>query len=109
MKKKPKQNNMLASFQAKLEAEYLRKLDVALQMGLDAGMIAANEVLKLGPGRAEAFRIAYITTMNEMAAMLAVDGKDDRDLEYSREVIDRRIKSIVGPEHFKPWDARYGV
>lgn len=109
MKKKPKQNNMLASFQAMLEAEYLRKLDVALQMGLDAGMIAANEVLNLGPGRAEAFRIAYITTMNEMAAMLAVDSKDDRDLEYSREVIDRRIKSIVGPEHFKPWDARYGV
>lgn len=103
-----KKNNMLAKFQAKLEAEYRAKLDVALQMGLDAGMIAANEVLGMGPGRAEAYRTAYINAINEMARELSVDGADDPDLDYSREIIDRRIRSIVGEENFKSWDERYG-
>lgn len=107
MKRRPKQNNMLASFEAKLEAQYRAKLDVALQMGLDAGMMAANETLKMGSGRADAFRTAYITNMNEMARMLANDGADDPDLVYSRELIDRRIKAIVGPDQFQPWDVRY--
>ena len=56
---------------------------------------------------AEAYRTAYITSVNEMAKMLAVDGEDDPDLVYSREVIDRRIRSIVGEEKFVPWDIRY--
>lgn len=103
-----KQNNMLAKFQAKLEAQYRAKLDVALQMGLDAGMIAANEVLSMGSGRAEAYRKAYIDAINEMAKLLAVDGADDPELDYSRDIIDRRIKSIVGDERFVPWDERYG-
>lgn len=103
-----KPNRMLASYEAMLEARYRAKLDVALQMGLDAGMIAANEVLSMGPGRAEAFRTAYITTINEMAKLLATDGHDDPDLVYSRDVVDRRIKAIVGEDNFKPWDERYG-
>ena len=103
-----KPNKLLASHEAMLEARYRAKLDVALQMGLDAGMIAANEILSMGPGRAEAYRNTYITTINEMAKLLAVDGDDDPDLEYSRDVIDRRIKAIVGEEKFMPWDKRYG-
>ena len=102
-----KKNPVLAKHEAMLEARYRRKLDVALQMGLDAGMIAANEVLKLGPGRAMAFHDAYVKAMNEMAHLLAEDGDDDRDLAYSTEIIDRRIKSIVGEENFRPWDERY--
>ena len=77
-------------------------------MGLDAAMIAANEVLNLGPGRAEAYRKAYIDAINEMAKLLATDGADDPELDYSRDIIDRRIKSIVGSEKFVPWDDRYG-
>lgn len=106
---KVKPNGVLASYEAMLEARYRDKLDVAMQLGLDAGMIAANDVLKMGPGRAEAFRTAYITSVNEMAKMLAVDGEDDPDLVYSREVIDRRIKAIVGEDKFAPWDERYKI
>ena len=102
-----KKNPVLAQYEAKLEARYRRKLDVALQMGLDAGMIAANEVLKLGPGRAMSYRTAYVNAMNEMAHLLTEDGDDDHDLAYSTEVIDRRIKSIVGEENFQCWDERY--
>ena len=102
-----KKNRILASHEAMLEARYRAKLDVALQMGLDAAMIAANEVLSLGKGRAGAFGKAYITAMNEMSQLFVDD--DDPDVEYARDVIDRRIKSIVGEENFREWDERYGV
>lgn len=102
-----KQNPLLAQFEAKLEARYQAKLSVALQMGLDTAMIAAHEVLGLGPGRAEKFRVKYIETMNAMSKMLAEDGEDDPDLVYSRDQIDQVIKGIVGAEHFREWDDRY--
>lgn len=54
-----KQNNMLARHEAaiagKLKAEYDAKLHIALQMGLDAATIAANEVLGMGKRRAKEF------------------------------------------------------
>lgn len=102
-----KPNPLLAQFEAKLQAQYSAKLDIAVQMGLDAGMIAAHEVLGMGPGRAEAFRVKYVETMNQMAKMLVEDSFDDPDIVYSREVIDRSIRSIVGEENFKEWDVRY--
>lgn len=108
MKRRPKQNNMLASFEAKLDAQYRKKLDVALQMGLDAALIAANEVLQLGPTRAGAFRTAYVSAMNEMAALIAEDGADDDDLVYATETIDRRLRQIVGADQLQPWIERYG-
>ena len=103
------QNPILAEYKAMLEAQYRRKLDIAVQMGLDAGLMAANAVLKLGPGRSPEYTVEYITAMNEMSRLLVEDSKDDPDLVYSRELIDRRIKGIVGPENFQPWDVRYGV
>ena len=88
--------------------KYRRQLDVCLQMGLDAAMIAANEVLGLGAGRAAKFRKAYIDTINEIGRMLAIDGKDDADLTYSTAKIDERLRQIVGNENFVDWDGRYG-
>lgn len=104
---KNKPNPMLAAFEAKLEARYKRQLRIANQMGLDAALIAANEVLGLGAGRAEKFMTAYINAMNKMATMLADDGVDDPDLDWSIATIDKRIKSITG-DSFRPWDDRYG-
>jgi hypothetical protein len=101
-----KTNPLLASFEAKLEARYRQQLKFSNQLGLDAAMIAANEVLGLGAGRAAKFRSVYIKTINEMAAMLAEDGKDDPELEWSIATIDKRLQSIMG-DNFKPWDERY--
>jgi hypothetical protein len=75
-------------------------------MGLDVAAIVANELLSLGAGRYPEFEVLYIKTMNEMAALLAVDGEDDADLEWSRETIDRRLRPIMGKK-FRPWDERY--
>lgn len=107
-----KKNNMLARHEAaiagKLKAEYDAKLDIALQMGLDAATIAANEVLGMGKGRAKDFLTRYIETYNLFARMIAEDSKDDPNIDYSTSKIDQRIKSIVGDEVFRPWEERYG-
>lgn len=107
-----KKNNMLARHEAaiaaKLKAEYNAQLDIALQMGLDAATIAANEVLGMGAGRAKAFLARYIETYNLFARMITEDSKDDPDIDWSTAKIDQRIKSIVGDEVFRPWEERYG-
>ncbi len=100
--------NMTGRMEAKNYTKYQRQLDIALQMGLDAAMIAANEVLGLGAGRAEKFRTAYIETINEIGQMLSADGKDDADLTYSTAKVDERLRKIVGAEKFIDWDGRYG-
>ena len=48
---------------------------------------------------------AYV---NEIAELIVEDSKDDKELAYSKEVLDRRIREIVGEENFLPYDERYG-
>lgn len=103
-----KPNSMLAKIEAKYNALFHRKMDTIMQMGQDAAMIAAHDVLKLGPGRAKDFCVAYIEAMNSMARMVVDDQKDDKEFVYSKAKIDEKILSIVGPENFQPWEERYG-
>lgn len=107
-----KQSIMLArreaAISAKLKAEYDAQLNIALQMGLDAATIAANEVLGMGKGRAKDFLTKYIETYNLFARMITEDSKDDPNIDWSTAKIDQRIKSIVGDEAFRPWEERYG-
>lgn len=102
-----KKNSYLAKRDAAIYARYQAQLDFALQMGLDAAMIAANKVLQLGKGRAPEFGEEYINTVNELARLLVADSKDDAEMVYSREKIDQKIKAIVGEDNFAPWDERY--
>lgn len=108
----PKQNNVLARMEAKLRLQYdyafERKINMVMQMGQDAAMIAANEVLHMGKGRAERFCRAYMKAANEMARIMREDQKDDPDFEYARAKIDQRIRAIIGDDIFVPWDVRYG-
>ena len=109
MKKRNKPNPLLAKYEAQLEARYHAQLQIAMQMGLDAGMIAANEVLGMGAGRADKFRTAYIGAVNEISHMTVVDDKDDPDMEWTKAKLDERIKKIVGEENFVPWEERYKI
>lgn len=106
MAKKP--NAMLAKRDAIIYAQYQRKLDMANQMCLDAAMIAANKVLKMGKGRAPEFGKVFLETVNEIATLTVNDAKDDKDFVYAREALDRTIKRIVGADNFDPWEVRYG-
>ena len=103
-----KQNPVLAAYEAKLEAQYRRKLSVTMQMCFDVAVITANDVFKMGAGRAKQFEQKYSENYAKICAMLLED-ESDPDLVYSREKIDERLKMIVGEENFASWDERYGV
>lgn len=101
-------NPMIAKIEAKYDALFHRKMDMLMQMGQDAAMIAAHDALQMGPGRARDFCLAYIAAMNQMAKMVVDDQKDDREFVYAKAKIDEQILLIVGPENFQPWEERYG-
>lgn len=104
-----KPNAMLAKRDAILLAGYQKQLNIALQMGLDAATIAANKVLQMGKGRAAEFGEEYMKAMREIAELTIKDSKDDKDLVYSREKLDQKIKAIVGDENFEPYEERYSM
>jgi len=102
-----KPNPLLAQFEAKLEAQYKKKLHIMQQLGLDAATISANEILQCGTGRAPAFRNRYVEVVNEIARMIVEDSEGDPDILWTKAKLDERIKAIVGEENFVPWDERY--
>ena len=103
-----KPNAMLAKRDAQIYAWYQQQLDMSNQICLDAAMIAANKVLQMGKGRAVPFGQEFLSTVNEIASLMVKDAKDDKEIVFAREALDRTIKRIVGPDNFDPWDVRYG-
>lgn len=104
-------NDLLRRIEAKYAAHYAAlyqaKMRMTLQLAQDAAMIAANEVLQMGPKRAPDFAAVMRDTVNEIAGVMLKDQKDDEKFAYTRGVIDRRLKKICG-ENFVPWEERYG-
>lgn len=96
-----------AKYAAHYDALYRSKLGMTLQIAQDAAMIAANEVLQMGPKRAPDFAAVMRDTVNEIADVMLKDQKDDEKFVYTREVVDRKLKKICG-ENFQPWEVRYG-
>ena len=103
-----KQSGLIAQIKAAYEIKFHRSMDMLLQMGQDAAMIAAHDVLQLGPGRAEDFCIAYREAINDMARRVVDDQMDDPEFVYAKAKIDEQIRAIVGPDKFAPWEVRYG-
>ena len=99
---------MFAKIEARYAAKYNTMLDILVQMGQDAAMIAANDVFHLGPTRAAAFAAAYADAINDMARLIDEDCNDDRDCTYAKTKIDNRLRAIVGEGNFAPWEVRYG-
>ena len=108
MKRKPMLARIEAAAEARYQIRFRKSMDMLLQMGQDAAMIAAHDVLQLGPGRAEAFGVAYREAINSMARRVVDDQMDDPEFVYAKAKIDEQIRAIVGPEKFAPWEERYG-
>ena len=70
-----------------------------VMLGFDAALVTCNRLFNLGPGRAQAFCQTYGEVMDELAGLYVEDGTEDGD---------ELIKSIIGPENFKPFDEAYG-
>ena len=104
-------NDLLRRLEAKAELKYAAlyqaKMRMTLQLAQDAAMIAANEVLQMGPDRAPEFAAAMRDVVNEIADVMLKDQKDDEKFDYTRGMVDRRLKKICG-ENFVPWEERYG-
>ena len=73
------------------------------QMMFDLTCIALNDVYGFGPERIMRYYHRLIELNNEFANIY---NGDTKDLEYSKRVLDRRLKQIAG-EHFVPWEERY--
>jgi hypothetical protein len=110
---------MLAKIEAKYAAEYaaalevvkanyLTMLDMALQQSADAALMAADDTWDVNAYSAEKFHIGHIEYMNKISHMAIVEDKDDDDMEWTKETVDRRLLQIVGKDNFAPWDERHG-
>lgn len=97
-------NPMLNKIHAKEKRVFDQKLDIALQMGFDAAILAAHDVFQLGEGRFLKFSNAYKTRMNEISTLFA---QDSADLEYSVERLDSALKAITGEKNHTPFEKRY--
>lgn len=97
-----RRNAYLASVQAGIAASR----HIHTQMCLDAAMIAANEVFNMGPTRCTEFANAFSDALNAIAKTTVDDAKSDKNLWYTKDKLDERMKKICG-EHFVPWDQRY--
>lgn len=95
------QNRAQRRKDAKAKARLNAQLQIHLQFAMDAALIAANDVLHCGPGRAEEYTNAFGETYLEIVKAFD-DGAD-----YAFEIIDRRLRPICG-EKFQPWGVRYG-
>ena len=96
---------MMANAAAKkIVAEQTR---VRLVIGFDAALIAAHEVLKLGPGRAAAFANAYHDALDDLASLYLEDSKD-KQMEYGKGKRDQVIRKILGDANFVPYEKMYG-
>lgn len=108
----PKQNAMLKRIEDSIEAKYNAifhaKIRMLLQMGQDAALLTAHDVLNLGPGRAVKFCEGYTRYVNEMARFILEAQRDDDDFVYAKQKIDDSVKAVVGVENFAPWEERYG-
>ena len=78
---------------------------VSRQLMTDAAMIAAHKVFGAGQKRCTEFHRELCKTYEEMAKICA---EDTKDMEYTKSVVDRKLKEIFG-DSVQPWDERYSL
>ena len=107
-----KVKEMEADFDRKLaeaHANYRRMLKMGMQQSHDAAIMAIDDVFDVNEYSAEQFHIAHIGYVNQMSHMAVVEDKDDPNMEWTKDTIDRRLLQIVGKKNFVPWDERMGA
>ena len=97
-----------AMAQARTKQLVAEQTKARLCLGMDAAILAAHEVFGLGPGRAAAFRDAYLGAMEELATLFIEDADGDVRLEYAKAKRDEALRRIVGDELFVPFEQVYG-
>ena len=93
---------------AEAHANYQRMLRMGMQQSHDAALMAADDVFDVNEYSAEKFSNSHIYYVNTISHMVVVEDKDDPNLEWTKDTVDRRLLQIVGKKNFVPWDERMG-
>ena len=92
------------AYAVKLKNDRSERIIIHTQMCLDAAMMAANDVFNMGESRCQEFASRFSHYVAEIAQTTI---EDSRDMEYTKERIDNRLRAICG-KHFVPYEVRYG-
>ena len=102
----PKPNAYLLQLQAQKAAELSLQRKFTTQWCADAAILAANEVFHRSGEKLVEFHNVFIRIAHEIAEMTLADAKDDKELAYTKEKIDRQLEKLLGDD-FLPWEERY--
>ena len=94
---------------AEAHANFQRMLKMGLQQSHDAALMAIDDVFDVNEYSAQKFHIAHIDYVNKISHMAVVEDKDDPEMVWTKETVDRRLLQIVGADNFVPWDERMEV
>jgi hypothetical protein len=89
-------------------ANFQRMLKMGLQQGDDAAIMAIDDVFDVNECTAAKFHERHIYYVNKMAHMAVVEDRDDPNMEWTKDTIDRKLLQIVGKDNFVPWEQRMG-
>ena len=106
-----KAKELEAEFRRQLEierADNRRKLMMGMQLAADAALMAADDVFDVNEYSAERFHERNVYYVNKMSHMAVVEDRDDPNMDWTKDTIDRRLRQIVGKDNFVPWDERMG-
>lgn len=93
---------------AQAHANFQTMLKMGLQQSHDAALMAADDVFDVNEYSAEKFHLAHIHYVNKISHMAVVEDAEDKDMEWTKATVDRRLLQIVGKNNFVPWDERMG-
>lgn len=105
-----KLKQMEEEFREKLkqaEDNFKLMLDMGLQQSADAAIMAADDVFDVNEYSAEKFHLAHIDYVNKISHMAAVEDKDDPEMAWTKDTVDKKLLQIVGKKNFAPWPERY--
>lgn len=108
----PKPNSYVLLKNAQMEIARLRRdMEIlkgfTLQQAQDMAEIALNLEFQFGPKYNERFEKRFKEVFLDYARMCVTDGKDDPELDYTKEKVDRALRVARGD--ILPFDERYAL
>lgn len=89
-----------------LEYELWYSKGFTMQQCLDIAQIALHQEFGFGPVYQERFEKKFKNLFVDSAELCKADGKDDQEIVYTKEVMDRELRAACGDD-IKPFDERY--
>lgn len=104
----PKPSAYMQKIQAAQAAEISYQRKFTVQWCEDAALLAANEVFQRRGEKLAEFRDAFRQIVTEIANMTIDDARGDKSLEYTKDRLDGRLRSVLPEKDFEDWNMRYG-